>query len=89
MTHDKRVESVQVFFGRTVGDDKWVAATCTSPFFYVELDTEAEAHAFAEEAVRLYSENRENPTRISPPAQRQAEQLPRSLTDVTSELMYA
>ena len=87
MTRDRTAEAVTVYFGRTK-ERKYVAATCVSPYFFVEADSEIEAHACAEEAIRLYSENRDNVVVESSPNTGQASHLP-TLTDVTSELMYA
>ena len=86
MTHNQTTDAVEVHFG-TTKEGNWVAATCASPYFFFEVGSQAEAHAYAEDATRLYFENRDNIASESS-NQGQAFQHP-TLTNVSSELMYA
>ena len=88
MTHDHGAEAIEVHFGKT-DDGKWVAATCVAPFFFVEVDTEEEAHACALDAIRLYGEFRDKARPELTPDRGQAEHFPSSLTHVTTEVLYA
>lgn len=86
MADDHAAESVEVHFGQT-DDGKWVAATCSVPYFFFEVPSEKDAHTYAQEAIRLYFQNRDI---IRPESSEtgQVFQHP-TLSHVTRELLYA